>query len=329
MRMMPYIFTFILMACVSACAAPEQHPLAETTQDASLSTSHYTAPDGQTLPLSMWLPKGKSDAIILALHGFNDYSQAFALPGTFLASQNVALIAYDQRGFGRNESHRGIWAGRDHLVNDVAQTLRLIKQGNPDVPLYLMGESMGGAIAMLAASETEVASLIDGMILVGPAVWGDASLSVFHRFPLWLVTRTFPASEFTGEGLDVVATDNMQVLTQMAGDPNIVTSTRADAIYGLVNVMDETHLAAPDISVPTLLLYGQKDQIIPADSIQRVRPLFNQSEVTYKEYPEGYHMLLRDHQRQNVYNDMMAWLIGVREEKVSDASSAESIAPLR
>src|SRR6185312_7174511 len=58
------------------------------------------ASDGAHLPLRFWLPEDKPRAVILALHGFNDYSEAFALPAAQWAKDGIATYAYDQRGFG-------------------------------------------------------------------------------------------------------------------------------------------------------------------------------------------------------------------------------------
>ena len=50
-------------------------------------------------------------AVILAVHGFNDYSHAFADFGAYAASQGIAVHAYDQSGFGANPSRA---LARDH-----------------------------------------------------------------------------------------------------------------------------------------------------------------------------------------------------------------------
>ena len=69
-------------------------------------SASYTTPattsadDGATLPLKSWLPDGKPKAVILALHGFNDYSNAFKDSGEEWAKHGIATFAYDQRGFG-------------------------------------------------------------------------------------------------------------------------------------------------------------------------------------------------------------------------------------
>jgi pimeloyl-ACP methyl ester carboxylesterase len=78
----------------TARAAPEPHPMPRFTG------TSFVAADGQVLPLRKWLPDGGAKAVILALHGFNDYSNAFEGPGEAWAKRGIATYAYDQRGFG-------------------------------------------------------------------------------------------------------------------------------------------------------------------------------------------------------------------------------------
>ena len=69
------------------------------------------------LPLRKWLPDGAVKAVILALHGFNDYSDAFEGPGEVWANRGIATYAFDQRGFGAAPGH-GLWAGAEQLAGD-------------------------------------------------------------------------------------------------------------------------------------------------------------------------------------------------------------------
>ncbi|HMA11634.1 MAG TPA: alpha/beta fold hydrolase, partial [Steroidobacteraceae bacterium] len=82
-----------------------------------LESDRVIAADGAVLPLRVWQPQGAPRAVVLALHGFNDYRQAFAEVGPFLAAQGFAIYAYDQRGFGAT-AQRGIWPGTASLVDD-------------------------------------------------------------------------------------------------------------------------------------------------------------------------------------------------------------------
>src|SRR5712691_8421976 len=151
--------------------------VAEASLPARFTDSDFIAGDGARLPLHKWLPKGRIAAVILALHGFNDYSDAFAMPAQVWAARSIATYAYDQRGFG-GAPGRGLWAGEGQLAVDAIIASRILRQAHPGRPLYLLGESMGGAVALLAmtgamsgvtaAPAGKPVAAADGLILSAP-----------------------------------------------------------------------------------------------------------------------------------------------------------------
>ena len=172
-----------LALLLAACASPDPLPMVATgTVAPHLTDAAYVAIDGAGLPLKSWLPDGDVKAVVLAVHGINDYSHAFAMPAKIWAQDGIATYAYDQRGFGAAPP-RGRWVGTYLLDADVATVSRLLREKYPNVPLYLLGESMGGAVAITAATGWGGAERpdIDGMILVAPAVWGEQTMNVFYR----------------------------------------------------------------------------------------------------------------------------------------------------
>src|SRR5246127_1662007 len=157
-------------------AAPDPNPVPHFTD-----TGFVTA-DGQGLPLREWLPTGEVKAVVLALHGFNDYSNAFEIPGEAWAKQGIATYAYDQRGFGA-APERGFWPGRAALASDAATASHILRRLYPGVPLYLLGDSMGGAVAVVAMTRESGTQSpdVDGVILTAPAVWGRATMDLLPR----------------------------------------------------------------------------------------------------------------------------------------------------
>ncbi|MGB8182658.1 MAG: alpha/beta hydrolase, partial [Stellaceae bacterium] len=89
---------------------PDVPPHAPDIVTPALDGDFLRADDGVKLPLQSWLPTGKPHAIVLYVHGFNDYSHGGAEPAKAMAMDGVATYAYDQRGFGRAPDH-GRWAG--------------------------------------------------------------------------------------------------------------------------------------------------------------------------------------------------------------------------
>ena len=125
-------------------------------------------------PLRSWYPDGEASAVILALHGFNDYSKAFTEPAADWAEAGIITYAYDQRGFGAGPNP-GLWAGSEVLTDDLTDAARAIKARHPELPLYLLGESMGGAVIMTALASDNPPPA-DGVVLAAPAVWARSTM---------------------------------------------------------------------------------------------------------------------------------------------------------
>lgn len=267
--------------------------------------------DGAHLPLLVFAPENPK-AVVLGLHGFNDYSNTFGTfgPGEFLAGQGIAVYAMDQRGFG-GAPGRGLWAGDQRMAEDAAVTVALLRKRHPGLPIYVLGTSMGGAVAMRMMALPEPPE-IDGLILSAPAVWGWQNLNRFYAATLWTAARLAPSATLTGSGLEIWPSDNIDMLRALGRDPQVIKETKIGTLHGLVTLMDEAYKAADRISVPVLLLYGAKDQIVPphatAAALRSMRAA--EVEVTAACYPGGYHMLLRDKQREIVWRDIASWIEG-------------------
>jgi alpha-beta hydrolase superfamily lysophospholipase len=275
-----------------------------------LTPSSFVADDGAVLPTRVWQPEGKTKAVVLALHGFNDYSHAFEQPGTQWAARGIATYAYDQRGFGEAPDH-GYWAGTARLSLDAVEATDVLRTKYPGVPLFVLGESMGGAVAVTAATSAVGTPPLkaDGLILEAPAIWGRSTMNVFERVALWFADGTVPGLTLTGRGLGVRPSDNIEMLRGLGRDPLVIKETRVDTIHGLVDLMDTALAAGPRLHTPLLLLYGAHDELIPDEAMKRFLaslPPDTPHRIAY--YPEGFHMLLRDLDGPVVGRDVAAWI---------------------
>jgi acylglycerol lipase len=339
----------LLLASCAPAAQAETQPAARAHDsgpgDRSITPSfterEFIASDGTRLPLRKWLPRGPVQAATLALHGFNDYSHAFENPAKSWAARGIATYAYDQRGFG-GAPGRGSWAGEGRLAVDAITAIRVLRRTYPGRPVYLLGESMGGAIAILAATGTMSGVIAgpeaegmpraeaDGMILSAPAVWGRATMGLLPKAALFFAVRLFPSSVLSGSGLGIRISDNDAMLRQMARDPMIIRETRVDAVYGLVDLMDSALEAAPLLDVPLLLTYGAHDQVVPRQPIAEfvthlpAEPRYPRR-LAY--YPAGYHLLLRDLGGGIVANDVASWIADKRAKLPSKADTAAAVVP--
>jgi alpha-beta hydrolase superfamily lysophospholipase len=304
--------------------APVQAPAGPELIRPVLDDARLVAADGAELPLRSWLPEaGPPDAVLVALHGFNDYSNFFDGPGRWLAGRGIASYAYDQRGFG-GAPHRGLWAGSEAMASDLHAAVALVRARHPGIPLYLFGESMGGAVVMTTMARADRPA-VDGIILAAPAVWGRSSMPWYQTTALWLAVHAFPSGRLTGRSLGIVVSDNTEMLRSLGRDPMVIKDTRIDAIYGLVNLMDEAMASAPRLDGRMLMLYGARDPLIPAGAMREMLvrlPPEAADRRRFAFYPEGYHMLTRDLQGERVWRDIDAWLADPKAPLPSGADRA-------
>ena len=95
---------------------------------------------------------------------------------------------------------------------------------------------------------------------------------------------------------------------QLGRDPLVIKKTRIDTIHGLVNLMDESLEATSELKKPALILYGEKDEVIPKKPTAEMLRRFPRGIYRFAFYANGYHMVLRDIQGAEVWNDINAWV---------------------
>ena len=313
--------SFISLLCLLGCA-PQHQPLGPVLnapmliQNATKGDAVVMS-DGVHLPLYKWGAKD-ADFIVLGVHGFNDYAKAFADFGSWLKPKSGLLYAYDQRGFGK-APHIGLWSSGAAMRQDLSEVAQLLKQKHPNVPLYIVGLSMGGAV-VLSAMADDLLPHVDGLIVAAPAVWGIEEMNVLYRSSLWLAAHTFPTQTLTGAGLEIWPSDNIEMLIEQGRDPLVIKGTRIDTIYGLSQLMQEAQEGAAKVNQPLLWLYGAKDAVVPPAPTAKALARAKQT-PTFVYYPEGYHMLLRDLQREEVYEDILEW---VTAQKMTSPNSVKA-----
>lgn len=311
----------LFISLIEAGCSPQFHNPGPAIQPAHLSPAHFVAADGAVLPVRAWLPKeGSAKAVIVALHGFNDYSRFFQGAGEYLSRQGIACYAYDQRGFGMAPAN-GTWAGLDAYVADLRNFVAQARLRHPGAPVYVLGESMGGAVGIVAMA-SENPPQADGLILTAPAVWGRSTMPWYQRVLLEALAHTLPESRFTGEGLKILASDNIEMLRQLGRDPRVIKATRVDAIYGLVDLMDAALAESAKLNADTLVLYGEKDQVVPKKPIAlMLQAMEKQGHTQVVVYPNGYHLLLRDLQAETAWRDIAAWVANPKQSLPSGQGS--------
>lgn len=137
--------------------------------------------DALEIPTYEWVPRQQGEtprALIVFVHGFTMHGRRFNRLAEVLAANNFHCVSYDMYGFGRNfftenrplvdgiRSKRRINYGQSH--KKLVQLLKLVRKAHPEVPVYVLGESMGATPCLKIASEHR--GLVDGVMLSAAAV---------------------------------------------------------------------------------------------------------------------------------------------------------------
>jgi alpha-beta hydrolase superfamily lysophospholipase len=312
------ILSLTLTLTLAACARPAiQPPLTPPPGFAgpAVEARALVMDDGARLPLARWTPEtGEPWAVIVALHGMNDSRAAFRLAGPWWAEQGVETWAFDQRGFGESPG-RGVWAGEARMAEDLRTAVALARARHPGAVIAVAGESMGGAVAIVAFASDRPPEA-DRVILLAPAVWGWSAQGPVNSAGLWIAARAMGdrAVEPPQWAVrDRPASDNWLELIRNYRDPNSLISTRFDTLHGLVDLMDSASRRLGDIEPPTLLQYGAHDNVIREDAMRAALDRAgdragDRPGLRSAFYPDGWHILNRDLQAETVYRDIAAWL---------------------
>ncbi len=290
---------------LEACA-PRVIARGPETATPRLDGERFGAGDGTERRVRRWLPDVPPRSVIIAVHGMNEHGKAFEWPAELWRDEGIATYAFDQRGFGRSPD-RTIWPGADNLARDLAQFARQIRERHPDHPIFLLGESMGGSVALLTAARPDLID-IAGVVLVAPAVVPWQEIPFPARASLWFAAHTIPWYVFTGQGLNLRPTDNDKVWREMSRDEDTIRGTRVDAAYGLLRLMDRAARAAPDVRFPVLLLYGGRDDFVRRWMIDRLADILPADRSELVLYEDGYHWLLRDLKPEKVQAKILDWM---------------------
>ena len=293
---------------------------APTTQAAAIPPSNFTGPrfsedqfithDGVALGLTVTRPANgePAKAIIIALHGMNDYAATWDEAALAWANLGYLTYAYDARGFGRSPN-RGVWGGQQLMTEDVRTAVAVARRQHPGLSIALVGTSMGAATIMAAHAERPPNA--DRVVLLAPAVWGWSNLPFAYRSTLWVTARLIGGQSVTpprAVTTRIQPSNNIEMLRRIGRDQNMLFETRIDAIYGLVHLMEAGFQHAQSLPADrTLVLFGQNDQVVPRRAFETLVSRLPPGTRTV-DYPDGWHMLERDLQAARVHVDIAAFI---------------------
>ena len=258
----------------------------------------------------------------MAIHGYNDYSNSFKIPAEYLSKSNIFTFSFDLDGFGRNDNS-SFWFPLSVHKQVIKEELLKLKKQYPKKKIFLLGESMGGAIiTSLMTNDRKLP--IDGAVLVAPAMWNFSESNFFKSLFMSLVSKLFPNLKVSSKGwVEVQASDNQEVLKELSKDKYFIHHPNLKSLNGIIELMDESYKDAKKFfsqpSYNTLVVIPIKDEIVPR------KPLIELLEATkiksydfssnFLIFESNYHMILRDIKGDNVTEEIKKCVLEGKTKK--------------
>ena len=252
-----------------------------------------------------WTPDAPARAVIVLVHGLGEHSGRYDHVVARLVGEGYAVHAVDHRGHGRSDGPRAFIEDMDNVVADLDTLVDRAVAGHADVPVFMLGHSMGGLISLRYAIVHQ--HRLAGLIL-------SAALAQLDAVPKPL--------ELVGRALSVIAPRAPLIAidaTLVSRDPAVVEAYRADPLvhHGKLPARTAAQLAdavqrfpssVGAITVPTLILYGTADGLCPPSGSVMLGERIGAADKTVKAYDGLFHEILNEPERETVLADIVDWL---------------------
>jgi alpha-beta hydrolase superfamily lysophospholipase len=259
---------------------------------------------GSKLYYQKWLPSGSPDSILVFVHGLGDHSGRHENLVEAVVTESKALYAFDLRGHGRSSGQRGHIDSWDDFREDVAAFLHLVREEQPDKPVFLMGHSLGGIIVLEFVLRQPPG--LTGVIASSAAI-GEASIPPWKMALARFISRVWP--NFTmKQSWDQEISRDRKVVEESKADPltHSYGSVRLASEY--TDVLDWTRSHAGQLELPLLLLHGKADAVVPPRSSRSFLQEAGSRDKTLKEYDGALHELDNDVGHEKVLDDLLEWI---------------------
>lgn len=271
-------------------------------------TSFHSSFDGIRLFQQEWTPDEKPLAIIMLVHGIGEHSDRYIHWAEKFVSNQIALIAFDQRGHGRSEGKRGVISSYKEFLNDIDLVLDETRRKFSGIPVFLYGHSMGGGEVLNHLLKCK--PKYDGVICTSPWIAIQSAPPKFALPLIRLCNKLIP-------GFTIETKFDSALLSH---DPDIVKRYDNDSLVHhklsfrlFVEAYDAGYYilnSKKSIEKPLLLIHGAEDGITESKASSAFAEK-NLEYCTFELWPAGYHELHNEPFKDEVYNCILGWITKV------------------
>ena len=252
-------------------------------------------------------PAAPPKAVFLLVHGLGAHSARWDFWAGYFTGRGYACYAIELRGFGRTpERPRGHVDSFKVWDRDILALREMIGRDFPGKKVFLVGESMGGLLAYDVAGRNPEA--FAGAVIMSPAFKNGMKFPLSAWVKVALVTPFSPESMIELPFTSEMTTRDPEYAAVMNASPDELRTASLKLMFGFLPVQARAGRVASRYTVPTLFLIPGIDHLIDERGSRKMFKKIAAADKTLIEYPEMFHALYIDRDRERVFRDVLDWV---------------------
>ncbi len=253
-----------------------------------------------------WLPESTPAAKVILVHGLGEHITRYEHVAKFFNDLNIAMYSFDHRGHGKSSGKRGDIASYETACGDVQRMVDFANEEFPQIPTFLYGHSLGGAIVLYYALTKT--SPLTGVICTSPGLASGDPLPPFKLFMARTLNKIMPTF-LINNGLDVNNLSHDQaVVDRYINDP--LVHPQISARLGMELITKGAWLVenAGQLKYDLLLLQGGKDKLVNPEMTAQFAQNAPKNLITYHQFPLLYHEMHNEIESEEFFNMIKEWV---------------------
>lgn len=268
-------------------------------------SSYLRLEDGVELFYQKDLPKD-SKAIVLINHGFAEHLDRYDYISKSLNESGYGVYRYDLRGHGRTKFQKGHIKRFNNFILDADEMVDYIKKENKDLPVFMLGHSMGGLITALYG--IKYPDKLKGQIFSGAALGTLPSGAGIKKYILELGNLLIPNKKIKNP-IDKSLCSVEEVYTNYLNDPLVLKeATMNFYVEFLVNAVKILNMNKDKYNYPCLITHGEMDKVVPKELSVSFYEKINSRDKEIIIYDNLFHEILNEKEKDQVIDDIVQWL---------------------
>ncbi|MFC1865898.1 alpha/beta hydrolase [Chloroflexota bacterium] len=267
---------------------------------------YFKGQEGFNLYFQGWLPPENPWAIIFLVHGLAEHSGRYAGTAAFLQKQGYAVFCLNHQGHGLSEGRKGYIGCFATYTADLSSFIVEMSAKYPDIPVFLLGHSMRGTIAIDYCLKNH--DKIEGLILSAPALQTGKGIKKWQLLLTKILATIAPKAGV--DRLDSSAISKDQAVVAAYRNDELVYTGKLSArlCLGMLKTMHALPRETVTIRLPVLIMHGSEDRLISSAGSLKIHKTIGSEDKTLKIYQGLYHEILNEPEKDMVYEDMLEWI---------------------